>query len=86
MLELHPTHLPEVELIRYLGVDEGDFRQVDSRRRAIRDLLGVGLLRREGEVISPTMAALHFATLMRITEDYRSAAGAEVPHHRTETS
>jgi hypothetical protein len=52
---LHPTHLTERELLLSLFV-EGE--EVDAYERAIHDLASYGLLRREGESILPTLAAI----------------------------
>jgi hypothetical protein len=58
VLDQHPTALTEAEILRDFASGEGD-----NVERAIRDLVGSGLLRREGESVLPTRAALHFASL-----------------------
>lgn len=52
----HPILLAEGEIEREMG--DGD-----AVERAVRDLIGVGLLRREGATVLPTRAALHFERL-----------------------
>lgn len=58
VLDLHPTALTEAEILRDFARGEAD-----NVERAIRDLVGGGLLRRERESVLPTRAALHFASL-----------------------
>lgn len=40
-----------------------DFDQTDSHDRAVRDLIAAGLLRRDGDSIVPTHAAMCFDAL-----------------------
>jgi hypothetical protein len=54
----HPAVLSNAEILREFGDGEAD-----RVERAIRDLAGAGLLRREGQSILPTRAALHFESL-----------------------
>jgi hypothetical protein len=56
----HPALLTGEELCRELLVDRQDFSQTDAHDRAVRDLIAAGLLRREGDSIIPTRAAVHF--------------------------
>jgi hypothetical protein len=56
VLDEHPTLLATSEIEREIGTD-------DATERAMRDLSGVGLLRREGVTVLPTRAALHFDRL-----------------------
>lgn len=58
VLNEHPVHLTLCEITREAAVDEGD-----GPERAIRDLVGVGLLRCEGASVLPTRAAVHFDRL-----------------------
>jgi hypothetical protein len=58
VLNEHPAQLTICEVSREVAEDEGD-----SPERAIRDLVGVGLLRCEGASVLPTRAALHFDRL-----------------------
>lgn len=54
----HPAQLTICELVREIDQGEGD-----AVERAIRDLVGAGLLRCEGASVLPTRAALHFDRL-----------------------
>lgn len=66
VIELHPTHLSEPELIRTHGVDlEGDPKQVGPWQIAIRELRHYGLLQ-PGDPIAPTFAAVRFAELVEL--------------------
>jgi hypothetical protein len=58
VLAEHPAQLTIFELAREVSRDESD-----AAERAIRDLVGVGLLRCEGASVLPTRAALHFDRL-----------------------
>lgn len=58
VLNEHPAQLTICEVSREVAEGEGD-----SPERAIRDLVGVGLLRCEGASVLPTRAALHFDRL-----------------------
>lgn len=53
VLDQHPTLLASDEVEREIGAG-------DAAERALRDLTGAGLLRREGLTVFPTRAALHF--------------------------
>jgi hypothetical protein len=63
-LAVHPTALTQVELGRELGADGGDFAAHDAIERAVRDLVGAGLLHRQGELLLPTRAALRLVELL----------------------
>jgi hypothetical protein len=56
ILDEHPALLATSEIEREIGSD-------DAVARAMRDLTGIGLLRREGASVLPTRAALHFDRL-----------------------
>ena len=58
----HPDHRTIPNLARELNAAE-DFAASDAAERAIRDLVGVGLLRCDGGRVLPTEAALHFDRL-----------------------
>lgn len=58
VLDQHPAALTAAEILRDFASGEAD-----NVERAIRDLAAAGLLRREGESVLPTRAALHFASL-----------------------
>lgn len=56
VLQEHPTLLAADEVTREIGAG-------DASERAMLDLTGAGLIRREGVTILPTRAALHFDRL-----------------------
>lgn len=56
VLTQHPALLAAEEVERECGAG-------DAVERALHDLTGVGLLRREGATVFPTRAALHFDRL-----------------------
>jgi hypothetical protein len=62
LLYKHPERLTIPELSRVLNRG-GGFNDDDSVERAVRELVGVGLLECEGGEIVPTEAALHFDAL-----------------------
>lgn len=62
VLALHPSPVTLEELIRELG-DEREFGQRDAVERAVRDLVGSGLLHRCGTLVLPSRAALRFEEL-----------------------
>lgn len=53
-----PCVFTVAELVREVGPNERD-----AIERAVTDLVGVGLLRREGASVLPTRAALYFGML-----------------------
>ncbi len=63
VLAEHPTQLTTPEVVRELAQDPGDFAERDAVERAVRDLVGAGLLHRQGAFVLPTRAALHFDRL-----------------------
>jgi hypothetical protein len=64
VLQLHPTGLTVDELIRLMGTDpSGAFGEVDNCRRAVQGLRRYGLLRLDGEVVAPTIAAVRCSEL-----------------------
>lgn len=60
----HPAQLTIIEVAREIDQGEG-FAEHDAVERAIRDLVGIGLLHCPGGFVMPTRAALHFDRLMR---------------------
>ena len=56
----HPTQLTVAELVREIAGDKPDFMEGDRVERAVRDLIAVGLVHREGETVRPARAALRF--------------------------
>jgi hypothetical protein len=63
VLVLHPALLSAEELRREVLADGQSFSEVDSHDRAVHDLIAVGLLRREGDSLVATRAAVHFYML-----------------------
>lgn len=66
LLSEHPDHqltIPEVS--RALNARPGDFGSEDAIERAIRELVGAGLLHCRGGFVLPTRAAIYFARLER---------------------
>jgi hypothetical protein len=65
VLALYPALLTSGELVREISDGAEGFEETDDIERAIRDLVGAGLLNRIGTVIAPTRAALVFNALDR---------------------
>jgi hypothetical protein len=59
----HPARLTIPELSRVLNADGGDLDNGDAVERAIRELVGAGLLECDGAYVVPTRAALYFDAL-----------------------
>jgi hypothetical protein len=64
LLAIHPTQLTAAELAREVAGAEADFAARDAIERAARDLAGVGLLHRNGDLLTPSRAALRCAELL----------------------
>jgi hypothetical protein len=64
VLALHPALASPEELLRVLGGERSDFAQRDAIERAVRDLVGAGLLHNDGRLVAPTLAALRFDRLL----------------------
>jgi hypothetical protein len=64
VLFLHPAAIALEDLVRELGGDGNSFAERDALERAVRDLCGVGLLRRSGSLLLPSRAALRFDELL----------------------
>ncbi|HSS05182.1 MAG TPA: hypothetical protein VLK89_08360 [Solirubrobacterales bacterium] len=60
LLEQHPAQLTIPEVAQALYAHPGDFAKSDEVERAIRDLVGGGLLHCHGPFVLPTRAALYF--------------------------
>lgn len=63
VLSLHPESLTLAELVRELEGEGVSFSERDRIERAVRDLEGVGLVRRACELVLPTRAAVAFGAL-----------------------
>lgn len=59
----HPSQLTIPEVARVFYAPPADFRKNDVVERAIRELVGAGLLHCEGAFLVPTRAALYFVGL-----------------------
>lgn len=64
VLAIHPSQARLPEIVRELTDDAGDFSRRDGIERAVLDLLGAGLLFRNGELVLPTRAALRFDEIL----------------------
>jgi hypothetical protein len=63
LLEEHPFQLTIPEMSLALNADPGGFSSDDAVERAVRELVGAGLLYCHGRFALPTRAALYFARL-----------------------
>lgn len=61
LLDEHPTRLTFDELL--VAFDPKDYAEKDAIGRAVKELIGAGLLRRDGDLVGPTRAAIHFDRL-----------------------
>ena len=64
VLAFHPVRTSFEELLREFDQGSGDFAQRDAVERAVRDLVGAGLLQRSDRLVLPTRAALRFDQLL----------------------
>jgi len=60
----HPAQVTVGELVRELAADPTGFGERDAVERAVRDLVGAGLLHRHDAFVVPTRAALRFNELL----------------------
>jgi hypothetical protein len=63
LLDEHPTRLTMDELILVLHADPERGDPEDAGQRAVRELVGAGLIHRDGRFMAPSRAALYFAAL-----------------------
>ncbi len=63
LLEEHPIHLTMDELVLVLHADPERGDPTDAALRAVRELVGAGLVHREGRFLAPSRAALYFDAL-----------------------
>jgi hypothetical protein len=66
ILAEHPAQITVPEVIREQTGDSDEFGEKDSVERAMRDLVGVGLLHRQGIFVLPTRAALRFEQIQAV--------------------
>lgn len=64
VLRLNPKHLTIPQLARALNGDRRRFKRPDAVERAVRDLVGVGLIQIDGGLTQPTAAALRFIEII----------------------
>jgi hypothetical protein len=64
VLALNSEHLTIIDLARSLNADPQDFTRPDAVERAVRDLVGAGLLEIDGGLVKPTVAARRFIQLI----------------------
>jgi hypothetical protein len=64
VLDLHPVLVTAAELVREIGGESPGFAERDAIERAIRDLIGAGLLHSHEALLLPTRAALRFNELL----------------------
>jgi hypothetical protein len=64
LLDLHPTRVTIAELTREVGGTGAGFAASDGVARAVRELVGVGLLHQQEEFVAPTRAALRLSELL----------------------
>ncbi|HEU4905550.1 MAG TPA: hypothetical protein VFT19_05480 [Solirubrobacterales bacterium] len=60
LLDRHPESPSIIEVSRALNEGTVEFEREDSVERAVRELVGAGLLRCDGSRVLPTRAALYF--------------------------
>jgi hypothetical protein len=63
LLAEHPAQLTVKEISLALYGEAADFRHADAVERAVGELVGAGLLRRSGGLVSVSRAARYFAAL-----------------------
>jgi hypothetical protein len=64
LLDLHPTQVTVTELLREIGGEIAGFDERDAIERAVRELVGAGLLHRRDDFIVPSRAAVRFNELL----------------------
>jgi len=64
VLTLNPKHLTIPQLARSLNGESNRFKRPDAVERALRDLVGVGLVLIDGGLVRPTVAALRFIEII----------------------
>jgi hypothetical protein len=64
VLALNPERLTIPDLARSLNGESSGFTRPDAVERAVRDLVGVGLVLIDGGLVQPTAAALRFIEII----------------------
>ena len=64
VLDLHPTVVTIEELAREFDAGDRSSPERDAVERAVRDLVGAGLLHQNDSFVLPTRAALRFEALL----------------------
>lgn len=64
LLALYPVQMTVGELSREICGESADFAQTDAVERAVRELTGIGLAHRNGDVVIPSRAALRLDELL----------------------
>ena len=64
VLTLNPKHLTIPDLARSLNGESNGFKRPDAVERAVRDLVGVGLVVIDAGLAQPTAAALRFIQII----------------------
>lgn len=64
VLDFHPVLVTMEELVREVSGESPGFGERDAVERAVRDLIGVGLLHHHEVFVVPTRAALRFSELL----------------------
>ncbi len=64
VLDIHPAQPTLDELVREVSGESPSFAERDAVERAVRDLVGVGLLHNRDGFVLPTRAALRFSELL----------------------
>lgn len=58
VLDAFPARVTESEIVRELGENEPSFEERDAIERAVRDLMGIGLVHGHDDCVTPTRAAI----------------------------
>lgn len=66
VLTLHPAPLRLPEMVHEVTAGSAEFRDGDRFARAVRDLIGVGLLFESAELVLPTRAAIRFSEIQGV--------------------
>ncbi|MGB7587339.1 MAG: hypothetical protein WBM00_01380 [Solirubrobacterales bacterium] len=64
LLTLHPVQVTRDELLREMVGETEDFGRRDAVSRAVRDLVGAGLVHLNGNVVFASRAAFRFNELL----------------------